>query len=275
MCATHSSLLNARDCQGLRHEFFFGGGVQKKKIISFGVSIGPHAQFVEQIAELGRARHSSYVCVANVHMVIEAWRDQSFARIINDADIVTPDGMPLVKAMQLLYGIRQDRVAGMDLVPSLLTAAEKKRLAVFLYGTTDEVLTQVVDKIRKECPKLTIAGSLSPPFRPLSSEEDAQITDQINKSGANIVLVALGCPKQENWMAAHKGRVNAVMVGVGGSFPVYAGLQKRAPAWMCRWSLEWFYRFQQEPQRLFRRYLVTNTLFLLLMGREMVRRRKG
>ena len=248
--------------------------VEKKKIISFGVSVGPYREFVEQIVALGLGRSSAYVCVANVHMVIEAWRDADFAGIVNGADIVTPDGMPLAKALKLLYGIAQNRVAGMDLMPSLFGEAELQGLSVFLYGSTDEVLTRVAARMRCDHPALNIAGIYSPPFRALAPEEDREVTNRINVSGANIVLVALGCPKQETWMVNHKGKINAVMVGVGGAFPVYAGLQKRAPQWMRRYSLEWFYRLCQEPRRLFRRYLVTNTLFLLLIGREMVRRRK-
>ncbi len=249
--------------------------VEKKKIISFGVSVGPYREFVERIVALGRGRSSAYVCVANVHMVIEAWRDLTFAGVVNGADIVTPDGMPLVKALKVLYGIAQNRLAGLDLIFGLFGEAERQGLTVFLYGSTDEVLTRIAARMRCDHPALNIAGVYSPPYRVLAPEEDREVTNRINASGANIVLVALGCPKQETWMANHKGKINAVMVGVGGAFPVYAGLQKRAPAWMCRWSLEWFHRFLQEPRRLFRRYLVTNTLFILLLFREFFRKKYG
>lgn len=248
--------------------------MDKRKIISFGVSTGPYSRFVEAIAGLGRERQSSYVCVANVHMVIEAWRDREFARVVEGAEIVTPDGMPLVKALRLLYGVRQERVAGMDLMPSLLAAAEREGLAVYLYGSTEDVLAATVARMRREHPGLAVAGSWSPPFRTLTGEEDRQAVERINGTGAHLVLVALGCPKQERWMAEHQGKINAVMIGVDGAFPVYAGLQKRAPEWMCRWSLEWLLRLLQEPGRLFKRYLVTNTLFWVLLAREIIRGRK-
>ena len=246
--------------------------MDKRLVISFGVSLGSYAEFVERIVALGLVHESADVCVANVHMCIEAWLDRDFAAIVNRADIVTPDGMPLVKALKFLHGIRQDRVAGMDLMPDLLAYAEKNQASVYLYGSTQEVLDAIAGRIAREYPDLELAGRHSPPFRLLSKEEEKEDINRINNSDANIVLVALGCPKQEQWMARNKGKVKAVMVGIGGAFPVFAGLQKRAPKWMCDCSLEWLFRLLQEPRRLFKRYFVTNSLFLLLLAWELCRK---
>jgi len=247
--------------------------MKKNRVVSLDLTTGPYRAFVERIAELGEQRLSSYVCVANVHMCIEAWQNPEFAAVVNGADIATPDGMPLAKSLKLLHGIEQDRVAGMDLMPDLIAEAEERQLALFFYGSTDEVLAKIVERVDREHPGVRIAGAISPPFRELGEKEEAEMVEKINSSGANIVLVALGCPKQERWMARHKGKINAVMVGVGGAFPVYAGTQGRAPGWMQKCSLEWLYRLGQEPRRLLKRYFVTNSLFLFLMAWELVRKK--
>ena len=249
--------------------------MNKKNIISFGVSTGPYSKFVNEIIDRGLRHESASICVANVHMCIEAWRDQTFAEVVNNSEIVTPDGMPLAKALQLLYGISQDRVAGMDLMPDLMEAAGVRGASIFLYGSTPEVLKRISVKIANNYPNLKMAGMISPPFRPLSTEEEQADIETINKSGANLILIALGCPKQERWMAQHKGKIKAVMIGVGGAFPVFAGLQKRAPQWMCDTSLEWLYRLIQEPRRLFKRYFITNSLFILLLAREFLKKWVG
>jgi N-acetylglucosaminyldiphosphoundecaprenol N-acetyl-beta-D-mannosaminyltransferase len=244
--------------------------MNRLKILSISVDTGEYASFVNRIIALGRERIPSYVCIANVHMAIEAHDDPAFAEIVDSADLVTPDGMPLVAALRILYGIRQDRVPGMDLVGDILEAAEKESLSVFFYGSEDRVLDRIGERIRKEYPNLAIAGMHSPPFRELTNVEREDEVDRINRSGANILLVALGCPKQERWMAENRGRIRAAMVGLGAAFPVFAGTQKKAPEWMRRTSLEWLYRLTREPGRLWKRYLYTNTKFIYLLGRQFI-----
>lgn len=244
--------------------------MEKIKLLHSFVSKGSYQEFVEAILKLARQRISSYVCVANVHMFIEAYRDKSFRSILDNADIVTPDGMPLAVSLKLLDGIKQDRVAGMDLMPSLMAQAEKESLSVFFYGSTPEVLNAIEEKVRKEFPALCLAGFISPPFRALTNSESEDIINRINTSGANMVFVALGCPKQERWMAENRGKIHACMLGLGGAFPVYAGVQKRAPVWMQKSSLEWMYRLMQEPGRLWKRYTVTNGLYILLVMKRLV-----
>jgi N-acetylglucosaminyldiphosphoundecaprenol N-acetyl-beta-D-mannosaminyltransferase len=239
--------------------------MKKHRVISLDLTIGPYGAFLEEIVALAKKRVPSYVCVANVHMAIEAWRNSDFAAVVNNADIATPDGMPLAKSLHLLYGIKQERVAGMDLMPDLIAEAGLNGLSIFFFGSTDDILSKVTERVGREHPEVKVAGAYSPPFRSLSKEEEDDVIERLNDSAANIIMVALGCPKQEFWMARHKGKVNAVMVGVGGAFPVYAGMQKRAPKWMQKASLEWFFRLIQEPGRLLSRYLTTNSIFIVLL----------
>lgn len=202
-------------------------------------------------------------------MCIEVWKDAAYALAVNSADMATPDGKPLAKAIEWLHGIKQPRVAGMDLLPDLLRDAAAHGLGVYFYGSTPDVLDAIQHKARAEYPGLIISGSWSPPFRPLTDTEKDDDIHRINDSGANLVFVALGCPKQERWMAENKGKIHAVMLGVGGAFPVYAGLQKRAPEWMQKYALEWVFRLCQEPKRMWKRYLVTNTFFCILLAKEL------
>jgi N-acetylglucosaminyldiphosphoundecaprenol N-acetyl-beta-D-mannosaminyltransferase len=239
--------------------------MKKRKLLKTRLSVGNYSEFINEITTLAQKKKSSYVCVSNVHMLIEAYRDKNFSKIVNNADIATPDGMPLAKSIKFIHGVKQDRVAGMDIMPSILKEAESKSLSIYLYGSTDEVLNLIIAKTKKEYPHLKIAGYYAPPFRTLTETEKEEIINKINSLNPQFVLVALGCPKQEKWMAENKNKINSCMLGVGGAFSVFAGVQKRAPLWMQNISLEWLFRFLQEPHRLWKRYLVTNSLFSLLM----------
>jgi N-acetylglucosaminyldiphosphoundecaprenol N-acetyl-beta-D-mannosaminyltransferase len=246
----------------------------KERILAIDVSQGKHAEFVKSILDLGRRKKSSYVCVANVHMLVEAHWSESFQRVVNQADIVTPDGMPLAKSFKTLYGIEQERVDGMSLLPLLLSKAVDENLGVYFYGSSTQIIEHTKVFINKEYPLLNVVGMYSPPFRYLTEAEENAVIDNIANSGSNIVFVALGCPKQEQWMAEMKGRIPAVMVGIGGALPVLIGTQKRAPQWMQKNSLEWLFRLLQEPRRLFKRYFITNTTFLYLLFKEKIKTRK-
>jgi N-acetylglucosaminyldiphosphoundecaprenol N-acetyl-beta-D-mannosaminyltransferase len=159
----------------------------------------------------------------------------------------------------------------MDLLPDLLKEMEKKELKVYFYGGSPELIKQTAIHLKQHFPLLPIVGLKSPPFRELSKEEEEHTINEINSSEAQLVFVILGCPRQEKWMASMKGRINAVMVGVGGALPVLIGMQARAPKWMQRSGLEWFYRLAQEPTRLFKRYAITNSLFLYLLSKDFIR----
>lgn len=235
------------------------------------VTLGQYESFIENVYQLTRKKQSSYVCVLNVHMLMEGYRNQNFKNVITNADVITPDGMPVTWGLRFLHGVRQDRVAGMFLMQDLLAKAEKNNTSVFFYGSTPEVLLATETYLRKKYPNLKIGGFISPPFRVLSKEEDEEHVRQINASGAKLVFVALGCPKQEKWMARMSGRINAVMIGIGAALPVMVGLRRKAPAWIQNFGFEWLFRLCLEPRRLFRRYAVTNSLFVFLLTKEFVK----
>jgi len=251
------------------------GALPKREVVGVGISLGGFDVHVDAIAALAAARRSSYVCCVNAHMAVEAARDPAFAEVVNGADLATADGMPLLRCLQLIAGERQERVAGNDLMPALLQKAAAAGLSVYLYGGREEVLERIRARALRELPDLRIAGAHAPPFRPLSAQERQADADRINASGAHIVMVSLGCPKQERWMASMRPGVNAVMLGLGGAFLLYAGVDTRAPKWMRDLSMEWLYRLALEPGRLWRRYLVTNSLFLWLAAKAAVARLAG
>jgi N-acetylglucosaminyldiphosphoundecaprenol N-acetyl-beta-D-mannosaminyltransferase len=213
---------------------------------------------------------SRYVCICNVHSVVTASQDRVFSQIINESDMATPDGAPVAWMLRRMGHIGQKRINGPDLMWRYCNQAQVRSESIFFYGSAEKTLISLEKKLRLAFPALKIAGSISPPFRVLTTEEDETIVKQINNSGANVVFVSLGCPKQELWMAAHRGRINAVMIGVGAAFDYHAGTIKRAPLWMQHHGLEWFYRLATEPRRLWRRYLVTNTLFIALAAKQLL-----
>lgn len=246
----------------------------KRKVLTADISLGSFAQHIEVMAALGAAHRSSYVCCVNAHMTVEA-KEAAFAAVVNGADLATADGMPVLRALQRFHKVEQERVAGNDIMPALMAKAAASGLGVFLIGATEEVQQKIVDRAAQELPDLRIVGRYSPPFAPVEEMDLEADAERINASGAHIVLVSLGCPKQEKWMAAMKGRVNAVMLGMGGAFLLYAGIDKRAPKWMRDLSMEWVYRLWLEPKRLWRRYVVTNSAFIVLVLKEMVHRAFG
>ncbi len=245
---------------------------ERLKIISLGVDHTGFDESVSKVLQLGLAHQPSYVCFANVHMTIEAYKDPLFLEQLNNATLVVADGRPIAAACQWLHRKKQERIAGMDFMPAILDAANKAGAGIFLFGSTNEVLEALKKKIAEKYPAVIISGAVSPPFRPLSNTEQQAHIQQINDSGAAIVLVSLGCPKQEKWMATHYKSINAVLLGIGGAFSVTAGIQKRAPRWMQNSGLEWVYRLMQEPRRMFKRYFYTNSLFLALLVKARLNR---
>ena len=219
-------------------------------------------------------RHESrYVAICNVHSVVTASRDKAFRDVLAASDMATPDGAPVAWMLRRRGFAGQPRVNGPDLMEKLCARAADSGLKVFFYGSAEATLERLSAALQQHFPGLQIVGAHAPPFRPLSEEEDASDVRRINDSGAQIVFVGLGCPKQEAWMKAHRGRVNGVMIGVGAAFDYHAGTIRRAPHWMRDVGLEWLHRLASEPGRLWRRYLVTNTLFVLGACRELVFRR--
>lgn len=215
-----------------------------------------------------------YICVSNVHTTVMAYRDEEYRRIQNGSAINLPDGKPL-SITQRRYGYAMaGRVPGPDLMPLIFAISEKKGYRQYFYGSKQETLERLIANLKKNFPNLQIAGYYSPPFRPLTSDEDLQIINEINETKPDFIWVGLGAPKQEKWMAQHHGKVTGVMVGVGAGFDFHAGTVKRAPKWMQETCLEWFYRMLQDPKRLLPRYLDTNISFLYYLWREKKEKQK-
>lgn len=247
----------------------------RRQVISLHLTIQPYDAFTQDVLRVARLRRSAYVCCANAHMIVEAVRDPAFAQVVNHATWVTADGVPLLWALQALHGIRQERITGLDVLPTLLHEAARTGLSVFFYGSTPLILTRCAAFCAEHHPTLRVAGLISPPFQPLTPNEETHIIDAIVSSGANLVFVALGCPKQEKWIAAVSDRVPAVLLGIGGALPVMVGEHQRAPGWIQRAGMEWFFRFVQEPRRLFGRYARTNFWFLYYFSRQLFTQRRS
>lgn len=201
-------------------------------------------------------------------MTVEAIRNPDFGNVLREADLAVLDGMPLCWTSKLLHGFKPDRIAGRHLMHALLQEASINSMSVFFFGSTPEKLTKAKTFLIDFYPGLVIAGMFSPPFRTLSIDENKAYAKQINDSGASLVFVALGCPKQEIWMHQMKSEINATMLGIGIALEVLTGQQKSTPKWMENNGLEWLFRLFKEPIRLFRRYLVTNSLFILYLCKE-------
>ncbi|MBT9460164.1 MAG: WecB/TagA/CpsF family glycosyltransferase [Rugosibacter sp.] len=227
---------------------------------------------LSRISTWAAARESRYVCICNSHSVVTAGQDAAFGRIIEAADMATPDGAPVARMLRILGSPAQQRINGPDLMWKYCEQAALRGESIYLYGGLPDTLALLQQRLKAAFPGLLIAGAYSPPFRLATAEEDEADVARINAAGAGTVWVSLGCPKQEQWMAAHRGRVNAVMIGVGAAFDYHAGTIKRAPKWMQNAGLEWLHRLCSEPRRLWKRYLVTNTLFIAGAASQLLRR---
>jgi N-acetylglucosaminyldiphosphoundecaprenol N-acetyl-beta-D-mannosaminyltransferase len=216
------------------------------------------------------AGESRYVCACNVHMIMEAYDDVRFCDVVNGADLVTPDGMPLVWALRALGVQGAARVYGPDLMLALCAAASREHIPIGLYGATPQVLNQLVERIHAAFPGLTLSFARSPSFGS-DNTHHADIED-IRKAGVRLLFVALGCPKQERWMASNYRKLPAVMVGVGAAFDFIAGCKPQAPAVLQSVGLEWAFRLASEPRRLWRRYTVHNPRFAVLFARQLMQR---
>jgi len=233
------------------------------KIVSMNVDLTDLVSTVNDTCTLAESKTSSYICVSNVHMCMEVFDDPYFASVVNNADLVIPDGRPLSWAQKLLGHKDAQQVRGQDIMNELCRVSGEKSLNIGLYGgSSNDLLETVVVKLKTDYPDISITYTFSPPFRQLTDDEDAQVVNDINNANVNILFVGIGCPKQERWMAEHKGKVNCVMLGVGAAYDFIAGSKKHAPRWMQKIGLEWFYRLCTEPKRLWKRYLKHNPRFV-------------
>lgn len=244
------------------------GPTRRFRMVSLDMTLACYDGFMSSVMEAARQGKPGMVCFANSHMLVEGVKRPEFAQLVNRADWVAADGVPLVWALRKFSGYDQNRIAGMDVMPDLLSRAAQEGLGVFFYGSTPDVLERAITACRRQFSGLQIVGQESPPFRSLTPAEEDATAARIRASGARLVFVALGCPKQERWMARMQGRVPAILLGVGGALPLLAGSQRRAPAYMRQAGLEWLFRLAQEPRRLFKRYMVTNSLFVYYIAKH-------
>ncbi len=223
-----------------------------------------------RVARWARDGRSAYVCVATVHMVMETFDSSAFQRVINGADLVTPDGRPLVWALRSL-GVRDaTQVRGTDLTAHVVELAAREGIPIGLYGGTPDLLETFARILERRYPGVRVVCRIAPPFRPLTPEEDETVTREILSSGARLLFVGIGCPKQERWMEAHKERIPAVMLGVGAAFDFHSGRVRQAPGWMQVAGLEWLFRLLMDPRRLWKRYAKHNPRFVVLFSLELL-----
>jgi N-acetylglucosaminyldiphosphoundecaprenol N-acetyl-beta-D-mannosaminyltransferase len=239
-------------------------------VLGVQVSATSYDELVPLVMAAARRRAPAAVDFMPVHGLVTAARNGVFQTMVNSFDVIATDGQPLRWALNWLHAARlKDRVYGPELMRRLCAAAESEGIAVYFYGSTPLVLVRLQARLNRLFPRLRVAGVESPPFRPLTAAEDLAAIQRINASGAGLVFVGLGCPRQEVFAAQHRQLINAVQLCVGAAFDFLAGTSRMAPAWMQRCGLEWLFRLYQEPGRLWRRYLIYNTLFVLLMGRRL------
>lgn len=239
-------------------------------VLGLPVSLLDAAGVLERILLWARERRSGTVCLCNVHSIVTARGRPEHAQALRSADLVIADGAPVAWVLRRAGYPKQTRLSGPDLMWACCQKAAAYGVPIFLYGATTTTLQQLSQRLHDTFPGIVIAGAIAPPFRNLTPDEDAAMVAAINVSGAAIVWVGLGCPKQEAWMNTHRGRVRAVMIGVGAAFDFHAGVVNRAPLWMQQRGLEWLHRIFQDPRRLAKRYLVSNTLFIAAVLREML-----
>jgi N-acetylglucosaminyldiphosphoundecaprenol N-acetyl-beta-D-mannosaminyltransferase len=230
---------------------------------------------LKQVRRWAAQQASRYVCISNVHMVMESYDDERLRAVISGADLVAADGVPVIWASRQLGLGNQNRVFGPELTVRLCEMAACEGIPVGLYGGMPEVASDLRRRLTERFPSLQIPFCFSPPFRALSDAEDRSICDAMNRSGIRILFVGLGCPKQERWMSEHRGRVIATMIGVGWAFDVLAGRSKTAPAWVQKIGMEWLYRLAQNPRKLWRRHLKHNPRFVIFMLARLFMRKRS
>lgn len=248
-------------------------GLPSLHVLGTRVDATTLADAADLVARWALQGESRSVAVATVNNVMEGHDDREYRAVMRRADLVTPDGMPLVWALRLLGSPVATRVTGADLTPAILRRAAPNGIPVGFFGGEPRVLHKFRDWAEDAFPGLEVAYAESPPFRPLSNQEEDRVAADIAASGARIVFVGLGCPKQELWMDRMRGKLPAAMVGVGAAFDFLAGNKRRAPRVLQRLGLEWAFRLACEPRRLWRRYARHNPRFVALFAAQLARDR--
>jgi len=241
-------------------------------VIEIPVDVGSIASISQKIIQRADnpENHGGYVCVANVHMLSVAHENPKFRSVMKKADLTIADGIPLVWTQKLKGHHHAERVCGPDLMLELCQLASIHKLSIFLLGGSPHTLQLLTQKLGQLFPNLKIAGTYSPDLLPPEPELDLPLTEKINSSGASLLFVGLGCPKQEFWCASHAHYLKPLSIGVGAAFDFHAGTKKRPPIFIQQCGLEWLYRLISEPRRLWKRYLISNSIFLYLSVRDFI-----
>jgi len=248
--------------------------LQSRRILRTRVDATSYRHATGQVLDWAAAGESRYVCVATVNNLIEGCDDPGYNALMEAADLVTPDGMPLVWGLRLLGVPGASRVYGPDLTPLVCEEAARRGVPVGFYGGQDDVLDDLAASLTARYEGLRIAYRWSPPIRSLTAEEEAKVADNLVRSGTRVLFVGLGTPKQERWMADHKG-LPMVMLGVGAAFDFLSGRKRQAPRALQGLGLEWLYRLVHEPRRLWRRYLYRNPRFVALFAAQLLHQRQS
>ena len=242
---------------------------EKRDLFSVQYSLVDYESASDVLIEKAQSRQSYGLTALAVHGLIESVWNPELNRLVNQIDMIVPDGQPVRWALNHFHNAGlKDRVYGPTLTLHVLEKANRHGLKVYLYGSTQDTLTKLQRFIHQEYPSVEICGIHVDRFREATPEEDQQDIEKINASGAHIVLVGRGCPRQERWVAQHLGKIDSVMMAVGAAFDFHAGNVSQAPAWIQDHGLEWLYRLIQEPQRLWKRYLHTNSYFIYLLAKQ-------
>lgn len=247
--------------------------IEKYWILDIGISAIDMDDACSLIEDAVLRKLKKYVCVCPVSTIMECKKDKRVFASVNAADLVTPDGMPTVWIGKLLGHKNISRVYGPELVQEICGISAKKGYKNYFFGSSPDVLNKLKERLSQEYPGLMISGIFSPPFRQPTMEEDNRIVNDVNGSNPDILWVGLGSPKQDLWMHEHRQRINApVMIGVGAAFDFLAGTKPQAPRWIRNYGFEWLFRLVTEPRRLWRRYLIDNSLFLYYLSIEFLKR---
>jgi N-acetylglucosaminyldiphosphoundecaprenol N-acetyl-beta-D-mannosaminyltransferase len=247
--------------------------LKTERVLGLPVTVGSTENIAEMIAREANRGHAGYVCVANVHMVTTARRNEKLRKIMEKALLVTADGLPLVWMLKQGGFKEAERVTGTDLTLKLCETAAEERIPVYFYGGYPETIKALKTFIAEKFPDLNVVGYESPPLLSLQPELDHDVVSRITNSGARIVFIGLGCPKQEFWMAMHTSSLPAILIGVGAAFDFIAGTVSRAPLWMQKYGLEWLHRLAEDPQKTWKRYTTTNPLFIWMVIKKYVKRK--
>lgn len=250
-----------------------GAHIPRRDILGVPIALTDYTGAMDVMDDMVNRRHLGWVCAAAVHSVMVSRSDPGMHEALRDAVITVPDGMPIVWAANALGEELHNRVYGPELMHRYCDRSAERGHRVWLYGGRDQgALVQLALSLRQKHPGIKIVDGYSPPFRPLSEDEDAAVAKQINDARADVVWVGIGVPKQEKWMVRMRKRLDApVLCAVGAAFDFHAGRVSQAPRWMQERGLEWTYRIAQEPKRLLPRYLVTNPSFMLNFARQWMR----